>query len=69
MSTLLDHISVAFVEFENLLIAEIIAGNIIAGSPVAVCGRIAFGMAWAVMRLINARLSSADGALAQLAQH
>ena len=55
MSKLLDNASAAFVEFENLLIAEIIAGNTIAGSPAAVCGRVAFGMACAFARSINVR--------------
>ena len=68
VSTMLDHVSGAFAQFENLLIAEIIAGNTIAGSPAAVCGRVAFGMACAIARLINARLSSGT-ALARLAQH
>ena len=67
MSTLLDHVSAAFAEFENLLIAEIIAGNTIAGSPAAVCGRVAFGMACAFARSINVRLSS-GAALAKFAQ-
>ena len=39
MSTMLDHVSAARVEFENLLIAEIIAGSTIAGSPAAVWAR------------------------------
>ena len=67
MSTMLDHVSAARVEFENLLIAEIIAGSTIAGSPAAVCGRVAFGMACAIARFINARRSS-GAALAQFAQ-
>ena len=68
MSTMLDHVSAARVEFGNLLIAEIIAGSTIAGSPAAVCGRVAFGMACAIARFINARRSS-GAALARLAQH
>jgi hypothetical protein len=66
MSTMLDHVSAAFVEFENLLIAEIIAGNTIAGSPVAACGRVAFGMACAIARSINTRRSP-SASLAQFA--
>jgi hypothetical protein len=41
MNTLFDRASAAFVEFENLLIAEIIAGNTITGTPAAACGRVA----------------------------
>jgi hypothetical protein len=67
MSTMLDHVSAAFVEIENLLIAEIIAGNTVAGSPAVVCGRVALGMACTIARLINARLLSA-AALTQFAQ-
>ena len=38
MSTMLDHVGAAFVEIENLPIAEIIAGNTVAGSPAAFVG-------------------------------
>ena len=56
MSTMLDHVSAAFVEFENLLIA-IIAGNTIAGSPSPFAA--AWPSAWraGIARFINTRLS------------
>jgi hypothetical protein len=56
MNTLLDRASAAFVEFENLLIAEIIAG--ISGPPVAACGRVALGVACAVARSLMAKHSA-----------
>jgi hypothetical protein len=55
MNTLLDRASAAFVEFENLLIVEIIAGNAISGPPVAACGRVALGVACAVARSLMAK--------------
>jgi hypothetical protein len=58
MNTLLDRASAAFVEFENLLIAEIIAGNTISGPPVAACGRVALGVACAVARSLMAKHSA-----------
>jgi hypothetical protein len=58
MKTLLDNASAAFVEFENLLIAEIIAGNTIAGSPAAACGRVALGVACAMARSLMAKHST-----------
>ena len=49
-ANLLDHASTALATFESLLIAEIAAGNTIAGTPMAACGRVAFGMACAMAR-------------------
>lgn len=40
----------AFAVFEAMLITEIAAGNANAGTPMAACGRVAFGMAWAAAR-------------------
>jgi hypothetical protein len=40
----------AYATFETLLIAELAAGNMIAGTPMAACGRVAFGMACAMAR-------------------
>jgi hypothetical protein len=40
----------AFAAFEGMLIAEIAAGNANAGTPMAACGRVAFGIAWAAAR-------------------
>jgi hypothetical protein len=67
MSTMLDHVGAAFVEIENLLIAEIIAGNTVRGLASRLCGRVALGMACTIARLINAWLLSA-AALTQFAQ-
>ena len=67
IATLIDRASSAIATVENLLIAEIVAGNTIAGTPMAACGRVAFGMACAVARSINTKLSS-SAALAQFAQ-
>jgi hypothetical protein len=67
MSKLLDSASVAFVEFENLLIAEIIAGNTIVGSPAAVCGRLAFGVGCAMARSLMAKHSTRAAAVSRAA--
>jgi hypothetical protein len=71
MNTLLDRASAAFVEFENLLIAEIVAGNTISGPSVAACGRVALGVACAVARSLISKHSTqtamAGGAADQLA--
>jgi hypothetical protein len=71
MSKLFDRANSAFVEFANLLIAEIIAGNTITGTPVAACGRVALGVACAVARSLMAKHSTqtamAGGAADQLA--
>lgn len=40
----------AFATFEGMLIAEIAAGNANAGTPMAACGRVAFGIAWTAAR-------------------
>jgi len=40
----------AFAALEVMLITEIAAGNANAGTPMAACGRVAFGIAWAVVR-------------------
>jgi hypothetical protein len=39
-----------FAAFEGMLIAEIAAGNANTGTPMAACGRVAFGIAWSAMR-------------------
>jgi hypothetical protein len=67
MSKLLDNASAAFVEFENLLIAEIIAGNTIAGSPAAACGRVALGVACAMARSLMAKHSTQTMAVGGIA--
>ena len=72
MNTLLDRASAAFVAFENLLIAEIIAGNMITGTPAAACGRVALGIACAVASSLMAKNSTqraaVDGRADQLAR-
>ena len=50
MNQLLHRASAARAELERLLIAEISAGNTIAGTPMAACGRVALGVACAVAR-------------------
>ena len=40
----------AYAALEGMLIAEIAAGNANAGTPMAACGRIAFGLAWTAAR-------------------
>jgi len=60
---LLDRASDAFVEFENLLIAEIVAGNTISGTPAAACGRVALGVACAVARSLMAKHSTRTAAV------
>jgi hypothetical protein len=63
MNTLFDRASAAFVEFENLLIAEIIAGNTITGTPAAACGRVALGIACAAARSLMAKHSTQTAAV------
>jgi hypothetical protein len=53
MSTMFDYVSAALAEFEGLLIAEILAGNTITGTPAAACGRVAFGIACALVRSLE----------------
>ena len=69
--TLLDRAGAALAELECLLIAEIIAGNTISGTPAAACGRVALGVACAVARSLMAKHSTQtvpiDGAADQLA--
>jgi hypothetical protein len=71
MNKLIDRANSAFVELENLLIAEIVAGNTISGTPAAACGRVALGVACAVARSLMAKHSmqtaAAGGAADQLA--
>ena len=72
MNTLLDRASAACVEFDNLLIAEIIAGNTITGTPAAACGRVVLGIACAVARSLMGKPSTTqtaavDGTADQLA--
>jgi hypothetical protein len=54
----LDRAKTAYVEFEVLLIDELVAGNAIASTPMAACGRVAFGMACAVARDLIKRSSA-----------
>ena len=69
MNKLIDRANSAFVEFENLLIAEIVAGNTISGTPLAACGRAALGVACAMTRLLiskhSMRTAVAGGAVEQ----
>jgi hypothetical protein len=69
MNKLIDRANSAFVEFENLLIAEIVAGNTISGTPLAACGRVALGVACAMTRLLiskhSMRTAVAGGAVEQ----
>ena len=71
MNKLIDRANSAFVEFENLLIAEIVAGNTISGTPLAACGRAALGVACAMTRSLISKHSMqtavAGGAVEQLA--
>jgi hypothetical protein len=62
MNKLIDRANSAFVEFENLLIAEIVAGNTISGTPAAACGRVALGVACAVARSLMTKHSTQAGA-------
>ena len=45
-----DRASRAVAEFEGMLIAEIVAGNVIAATPMAACGRVALSIACAAAR-------------------
>ena len=67
-ASLLTRAIAAYATFENLLIAELVAGNAIAGTPMAACGRVALGMACTLARsCINPKPSSTSS-LAPLAQ-
>jgi hypothetical protein len=65
---ILDRASTARAELERLLIAEIVAGNTISGTPVAACGRVALGVACSVVRSLISSHSTAmaGGAADQL---
>jgi len=66
-ANLLARAIAVYATFETLLLAELAAGNAIAGTPMAACGRVALGMACALARSrINPKPSS-TGSLAPLA--
>ena len=50
VNNLLDRASEAYASLEALLINEIAAGNVIASTPMAACGRVVLGVACAVTR-------------------
>ena len=50
IAKLFGRASATYTTFEILLIDELVAGNAIAGTPLAACGRVALGMACAVAR-------------------
>ena len=52
-ANLLARAIAVYATFESLLIAELVAGNAIAGTPMAACGRVAFGMACAFARSLT----------------
>jgi hypothetical protein len=62
---LLDRAIAVYATFENLLIAELVAGNAIAGTPMAACGRVALGMACTLARSLTRPTPA--GSLATLA--
>jgi hypothetical protein len=47
---ILDRGRAALATFNDLLMAELVAGNAIAGTPAAACGRLALALACALMR-------------------
>ena len=47
---IIDRGRAALATFNDLLMAELVAGNAIAGTPMAACGRVALGIACAVAR-------------------
>lgn len=65
--SLLARASAAYATFETLLIAELAAGNAIAGTPMAACGRVALAMACTVARSCIGPKPSSTGSLAPLA--
>jgi hypothetical protein len=52
-ANLLARVTAVYAAFENLLIAELVAGNAIAGTPMAACGRVALGMVCTLARLLT----------------
>jgi len=50
VANLLGRANAAVAALEEILIAEIAAGNANADTPMAACGRVAFGIAWAAAR-------------------
>ena len=50
VGNLLAYAIAVYATFETLLLAELAASNVIAGTPMAACGRVAFGMACALAR-------------------
>jgi len=61
-ANLLARATAIYASFETLLIAELVAGNAIAGTPMAACGRVALGMACTFARSLA---SSKPARLAQ----
>jgi orotate phosphoribosyltransferase len=49
-ANLLARAIAAYATFEGLLVAELVAGNAIGGTPMAACGRVALGMACTLAR-------------------
>ena len=50
MNNLLDRASEAYASLEAMMINEIVAGNVIAVTPMAACGRVVLGVTCAVTR-------------------
>jgi hypothetical protein len=61
-ANLLARATAIYACFETLLIGELVAGNAIAGTPMAACGRVALGMACTFVRSLG---SSKPATLAQ----
>ena len=61
VNNLLDRASEAYASLEALLINEIAAGNVIANTPMAACGRVVLGVACAVTRSYLRGQLASDG--------
>ena len=68
VGNLLAYAIAVYATFEGLLLAELAAGNAIAGTPMAACGRVALGMACTLARSCISPKSSSTHCLAPLAR-
>jgi len=67
VGNLLAYAIAVYATFETLLVAELAAGNAMAGTPMAACGRVAFGMVCTLARSCIGPKASSTSSLAPLA--
>jgi hypothetical protein len=67
-ANLLARATAIYASFENLLIAELVSGNAIAGTPMAACGRVVLGMACTFARSLTSPKPVSTSSFAKLPQ-